>query len=164
MEEVVHLEGELGATTPGLTRKGASLVPAPERDRIHRICDPQRTDAVCDGQAFHALVQYRERSGIDAKLVVIGMTATDQSIADPAIRGSSTSDSRTRSQRFARVAALVGRVHRRSDGRGAGRARVPDTVGQSGRSGRSHRFRAATLEQPHLAPPERCIELRRDAV
>jgi 60 kDa SS-A/Ro ribonucleoprotein len=34
-----------------------------------------------------ALVRYRERSGIDARLVVVGMTATDVSIADPADGG-----------------------------------------------------------------------------
>ena len=30
-----------------------------------------------------ALVEYRQRTGIDAKLVVVGMTATGFSIADP---------------------------------------------------------------------------------
>lgn len=34
-----------------------------------------------------ALRRYRERTGIDARLVVIGMTANDVSIADPADRG-----------------------------------------------------------------------------
>lgn len=34
-----------------------------------------------------ALTRYRERTGIDAKLVVVGMTANDVSIADPKDRG-----------------------------------------------------------------------------
>lgn len=34
-----------------------------------------------------ALVRYRERSGIDARLVVVGMTATDVSLADPSDAG-----------------------------------------------------------------------------
>jgi 60 kDa SS-A/Ro ribonucleoprotein len=34
-----------------------------------------------------ALAEYRRRSGIDAKLVVVGMTATEFSIADPSDRG-----------------------------------------------------------------------------
>lgn len=34
-----------------------------------------------------ALQQYRQQSGIDAKLVVVGMTATEFSIADPADKG-----------------------------------------------------------------------------
>jgi len=34
-----------------------------------------------------ALVQYRQRTGIDARLVVVGMTASDVSIADPADAG-----------------------------------------------------------------------------
>lgn len=36
---------------------------------------------------FHALREYRERSGIAAKLVVVGMTATQFTIADPADGG-----------------------------------------------------------------------------
>lgn len=34
-----------------------------------------------------ALVQYRQKSGIDAKLIVVGMTATEFTIADPSDRG-----------------------------------------------------------------------------
>lgn len=36
---------------------------------------------------FQALRQYREQMGIDAKLVVVGMTATEFTIADPSDRG-----------------------------------------------------------------------------
>ena len=36
---------------------------------------------------FQALKQYRQSSGIDARLVVVGMTATQFSIADPSDRG-----------------------------------------------------------------------------
>lgn len=35
----------------------------------------------------HALRQYRERTGIDAKLIVVGMTATEFTIADPSDPG-----------------------------------------------------------------------------
>ena len=36
-----------------------------------------------DIHPHQALVEYRQKSGIDAKLVVVGMTATRFSIADP---------------------------------------------------------------------------------
>jgi len=36
---------------------------------------------------FQALKQYRQKMGIGAKLVVVGMTATDFSIADPSDAG-----------------------------------------------------------------------------
>ena len=42
-----------------------------------------------------ALRRYRERTGIDAKLIVVGMTATRFSIADPSVRGCSTSPAST---------------------------------------------------------------------
>lgn len=40
-----------------------------------------------DIHAHQALRRYRERTGIDAKLVVVGMTATDFTIADPSDAG-----------------------------------------------------------------------------
>jgi 60 kDa SS-A/Ro ribonucleoprotein len=36
---------------------------------------------------FQALKRYRERTGIDAKLIVVGMTSTGFSIADPSDPG-----------------------------------------------------------------------------
>jgi 60 kDa SS-A/Ro ribonucleoprotein len=36
-----------------------------------------------DIHPFEALKEYRAKTGIDAKLVVVGMTSTDFSIADP---------------------------------------------------------------------------------
>jgi 60 kDa SS-A/Ro ribonucleoprotein len=38
-------------------------------------------------QPVQALAQYRKKTGIDAKLIVVGMTATEFSIADPKDRG-----------------------------------------------------------------------------
>lgn len=40
-----------------------------------------------DIHPHQALRRYRERTGIDAKLIVVGMTATEFSIADPSAPG-----------------------------------------------------------------------------
>ena len=60
---------------------------APRRRRCVRGSDRQR-DVGRRRHPTQALQQYRQRTGIPARLIVVGMTATGFSIADPADAGS----------------------------------------------------------------------------